>query len=53
LAIPLSDDLLGWGVRRGDRVLLESVNTILDGWKKDGTLDEIIGRWIPHLKPGK
>jgi ABC-type amino acid transport substrate-binding protein len=47
---PFNEEYLAWGVRRDDRDLLMQANSILDGWKKDGTLKEVITRWLPNWK---
>jgi ABC-type amino acid transport substrate-binding protein len=47
---PFNEDYLGWGVRRDDQDLLMQANSILGSWKKDGTLKEIITRWLPYWK---
>ena len=47
---PFSEDYLGWGVRLDDRELLMQANSILSGWKQDGTLKEVITRWLPYWK---
>jgi polar amino acid transport system substrate-binding protein len=44
---PLNDETIAWGVRRNDRELLMKVNTILARWKQDGTLKQILLRWLP------
>jgi ABC-type amino acid transport substrate-binding protein len=43
----LNEENLGWGVRKGDDDFLKQVNTILQSWKKDGTLNEILRSWLP------
>jgi ABC-type amino acid transport substrate-binding protein len=47
---PLNEEYLGWGVRRDDSQLLRQVNFILGNWKKDGTLNEVLLKWLPYLK---
>jgi len=47
---PLNEENLGWGVRRNDEAFMDHVNTILRNWKKDGTLKEILLRWLPYWK---
>jgi polar amino acid transport system substrate-binding protein len=44
---PLNEEDLAWGVRKNDPELLMTVNSILNKWKKDGTLDQILGKWLP------
>ncbi len=47
---PFDEEYLAWGVRRDDRELLMQANSILGSWKKDGTLKEVIIRWLPYWK---
>ena len=47
---PLSEENLAWGVRPDDPQFLAHVNSILSKWKSDGTLDQLLDRWIPYLK---
>jgi polar amino acid transport system substrate-binding protein len=44
---PLNEEYLAWGVRRDNEELLMKVNSILNKWKKDGTLKRILLRWLP------
>jgi ABC-type amino acid transport substrate-binding protein len=44
---PLTKDEIAWGLRKDDTELLDSVNRILAGWKKDGTLQGILDKWLP------
>jgi len=44
---PLTKDEIAWGLRKDDAELLGSVNRILAGWKKDGTLQRILDKWLP------
>lgn len=37
---------LAWGLRRSDASLITSVNRILAGWRRDGTWDRIIHKWL-------
>jgi polar amino acid transport system substrate-binding protein len=46
----LAEEPLAWGVRRGDEEMLTSVNRILEKWKSDGTVDEVLTRWLPYLE---
>ncbi|HUO77122.1 MAG TPA: transporter substrate-binding domain-containing protein [Thermodesulfovibrionales bacterium] len=45
-----NEEHLGWGVRRDDKELLLRVNTVLNKWKNDGTLKEVLSRWLPYWK---
>lgn len=47
---PLAENYLAWGVRADDTRFLQQVNAVLARWKTDGTLDQILNRWIPYLK---
>lgn len=44
---PLTDEHIAWGVRRDNRELLTQVNTILRQWKQDGTLKNVLLKWLP------
>jgi polar amino acid transport system substrate-binding protein len=48
LRTPLNQERLGWGFRQDDSALRHPVNTILVGWKADGTIDRIVRRWLPY-----
>ena len=47
---PFDEEYLGWAVNPGNQDLLLKVNSILSDWKKDGTLKEILTRWLPYRK---
>jgi len=47
---PLNVEFLGWGIRSDNQQLLTQVNTLLRKWKADGTLREIILKWLPYWK---
>jgi ABC-type amino acid transport substrate-binding protein len=47
---PLTNDYYGWGMNKGDYELLNQTNTVLAQWKKDGTLERVLRRWLPYLK---
>jgi len=47
---PLNVEYIGWGVRRDDQEFLIRVNTIIRKWRQDGTLKEILSRWLPYWK---
>jgi len=47
---PLNSEYLGWGVRREDQELLMKVNSVLNTWKKDGTLKGVLTEWLPYWK---
>lgn len=44
---PVNEEELAWGVRKDDEPLLMKVNSILNKWKKDGTLERILLKWLP------
>jgi ABC-type amino acid transport substrate-binding protein len=46
----LNEEYLGWGVRRDDKELLSQVNSIISKWRKDGTLKQVLVRWLPYLE---
>jgi len=46
----LNIEYLGWGLRQDDRELLGRVNGPLSKWKNDGTLKEMILKWLPYWK---
>ena len=46
---PLNVEFLAWGVRRDDEALLATANKILAGWKRDGTLNRVLKRWLPQM----
>jgi polar amino acid transport system substrate-binding protein len=45
---PFNEEHFAWGVRRGDEELLLQVNAALGRWKQDGTLEDILRRWLPE-----
>ena len=46
----LTDEVLGWGVKRSDAALLQSVNAFLKKAQASGELDRTVHRWIPKLQ---
>lgn len=48
LQTPLTSEELAWAVRRDDPELLQEVNTALAAWKKDGTLQGLLKKWLPQ-----
>ena len=46
----LSEEQLAWGIRREDQGFLAQINAILTDWKRDGTLDRVLTKWIPVKK---
>jgi ABC-type amino acid transport substrate-binding protein len=48
--ILLNTEYLGWGVRRGNQQFLDQVNSVLSAWRKNGTLKQVLVKWMPYLK---
>jgi polar amino acid transport system substrate-binding protein len=46
----LTEEYLAWGVRTSDPALLARIDTLLAGWRKDGTLNRILNYWMPYLR---
>ena len=44
---PLTQDEIAWGMRKDDQDLLAEVNRVLAKWKRDGTLQRILDKWLP------
>ncbi|UCD34186.1 MAG: transporter substrate-binding domain-containing protein [Nitrospiraceae bacterium] len=44
---PLNEEHLAWGVRRDDPEFLSQVNSTLKQWKNDGTLRQVLLKWLP------
>lgn len=44
----LTSEELAWAVRRDDPALLKAVNSALATWKKDGTLQLLLKKWLPR-----
>lgn len=43
----MTDEQLGWAVRKDNQALLQAVNQQLDVMRKTGTMRAIINRWVP------
>lgn len=43
---PLTEEYLAWAVRRSDKALRRFLSQVIARWKEDGTLREILDRWI-------
>jgi ABC-type amino acid transport substrate-binding protein len=41
---------LAWAMRREDTALLEHVNAVLDAWRRDGTLEAVLSKWLPYRR---
>jgi ABC-type amino acid transport substrate-binding protein len=46
LAESLTQEGLAWAVRHEDRILLDALNRTIDSWKKQGTLQPILDKWM-------
>jgi polar amino acid transport system substrate-binding protein len=46
----LTKEPLAWAVRKNDPDLLESVNSFLQAYNDEGTLNKMIKKWIPFTK---
>ena len=44
---PLTKEQIAWGVRRDNTELLDQANSILRQWKQDGTLHNVLLKWLP------
>lgn len=44
----LTEEYLAWGIRRGDTELLETANKFIDQIKTDGSIVDMVKRWIPY-----
>jgi polar amino acid transport system substrate-binding protein len=47
---PLTDEGLAWAVRKGDAKTRKFLDAALARWRKDGTLQSIVDRWVPVKK---
>ena len=50
LWLPQTEQSYAWGMERGNRVLLDRVNKIIDKWKQDGTRNQVLLKWLPYLQ---
>jgi polar amino acid transport system substrate-binding protein len=46
----LNREPMAWALRPTDRALVDQINAVLAGWKADGTLNAVLGRWLPYLR---
>jgi polar amino acid transport system substrate-binding protein len=44
---PLTEEYLAWAVRLQDKGLANALNQSLATLKNDGTLGQVLGKWIP------
>jgi polar amino acid transport system substrate-binding protein len=51
LWIALHREPLAWALRPEDAELRAAANAVLAGWRRDGTLDRVMRRWLPFM-PG-
>jgi len=47
---PLTKEELAWAVPKDNPELLAQLNAVLEQWKKDGTLDDVLDDWITVRK---
>lgn len=47
---PLTQEQLAWAVRKGDDTLRVQLNEVIDKWKHDGTIDDVVDDWITVKK---
>ena len=48
IARPLTTEKLAWAMHKTHKLQVEKINAILNDWRADGTLDEIIEKWVPR-----
>jgi len=46
----LTNETLGWAVRRGDSKLLGQANSAVEKWRKNGTLSRTLSRHMPNYR---
>ncbi|NCC50708.1 MAG: transporter substrate-binding domain-containing protein [Spartobacteria bacterium] len=44
----LTEEYLAWGVHPDNPELLEQANALLEQWDTNGTMDQVLGRWLPY-----
>jgi polar amino acid transport system substrate-binding protein len=47
---PLTKEYLAWAVAKDNPELLKQLNAVLEKWKKDGTIDDVLDDWITVRK---
>jgi len=47
---PLTQEQLAWAVRKGDDTLRVQLNEVIDKWKHDGTIEDVVDHWITVKK---
>lgn len=50
LYTPLTKEELAWVVPKDDPALLAQLNAVLEKWKQDGTIDDVLDDWITVRK---
>jgi ABC-type amino acid transport substrate-binding protein len=50
LPMPSYDELLGWGIRRGDTALRDSANAFIAKAQASGALNRIYSQWMPGFR---
>jgi ABC-type amino acid transport substrate-binding protein len=45
---PLTEEHFSWAVKKENQELLMDANSILKQWKLDGTLNEVLRKWLPE-----
>lgn len=48
--LPLTEEKIGWAVRRTDPEFLAEVNGILHRWRRNGVLKATISQWMPYAE---
>jgi ABC-type amino acid transport substrate-binding protein len=44
---PFNQEDLAWGMRKGEDAFYDQVNQALKKWKADGSLETLLGKWLP------
>jgi ABC-type amino acid transport substrate-binding protein len=44
---PFDQENLAWGIRKGEDGFYDQVNQALKKWKADGSLETLLGKWLP------
>lgn len=44
---PFNQENLAWGIRKGEDGFYDQVNQALKKWKADGSLETLLGKWLP------
>ena len=48
IPIPLEEQKLAWAVRPEDAEFRGKVNAVLERWRANGVLDQILNQWLPY-----